>query len=43
VEYPTFDVPTRPSTFLAFRSDDSQSPTEPLKTETPVTETEHTS
>jgi len=43
VEYPTFDVPTRPSTFLAYRPMEAQSLTEPINTETPVTETEQPS
>ena len=43
VEYPTLDVPTRPSTLLAFRPVESQASSELIKTETPITETEQPS
>ena len=40
VEYPTFDVPTRPNTLLAYKPDESQPSPEIPKSETTVSETE---
>jgi putative nucleotidyltransferase with HDIG domain len=40
VEYPTFDVPTRPHTLIAYKPVDSQPSPEIPQSETPVSETE---